>query len=205
MQNFKMEGIGTISGGEYDIVKIEGVGSCKGNIKANEISIEGVFDCNGDVETGLLYCEGVADFKSNIRAKKLVIEGVLSERSGGKIEAEEIVCDGAISTKGEVSADIINAEGCIEANEIVGDRIRINSRFTRGKILTLINRIQSKVKLIEATTIELRGVTAEVVNGNDITIGPKCNINTIDCSGVLFIDKTAKVNKITGNYTTREY
>jgi copper chaperone CopZ len=203
MQDFIIEGIGNISGGEFASLKVEGVGNCSNHIKAENIYIEGVFNCAGDVETGLLHCEGVADFKSNIRAKKIIVEGVLSEKDGDKIEAEEIICEGVIKTAGEISADILNAEGCIEAREIVGDQIRINSHYQMNRFMKIFNRKTSEVKLIEATTIELRGVTADTVNGRDITIGPYCNIDKIDCSGFLHIDKSSVVNTITGDYTVR--
>jgi cytoskeletal protein CcmA (bactofilin family) len=204
MKDFNLEGIGRISGGVYDTLNLEGVSSCSQNIKAEQIHIEGVFTCSGTVQAGLLYCEGVSDFKADIRAKKLVVEGVLNEKSGTKIEAEEISCDGVIRTGGEISADILKADGCVSANEIFGDRISIFTHYPINKIRRFFNAAKSDVKLIEATTIELSGVTAETVNGRDITIGPNCNIDRIDCSGTLFVDISSRVNTITGEYTRRD-
>lgn len=204
MQSFVMEGIGKISGGEFETLTVEGVGDCTNNIKADNIRIKGVFNCSGEVETRILYCEGVANFKSNIRAKKINVVGVLSDKDSTRIEAEEIICDGVIKTGGEISADIIKAEGCIEAKEIVGDQIFINSHYHSNRILNFLNRIKSEVRLIEATTIELSGVTADTVNGKDITIGPNCKIENIDCSGFLSININSYVKNITGNYTRRD-
>jgi len=203
MQNFILEGIGEIHGGEYDTISIEGVANCSNSIKANSIHVEGVFNCSGAVEAIDLYCEGVADFKSNIRAKRMTVEGVLSMKGDSKIEAEEIICEGVIKTNGEISTDIMRAEGCIVAKEIVGDQIRIYSHYKVNRFISLFNRFKSDVKLIEATTIELSGVKAESVNGRDITIGPNCKINNLDCSGVLSIDRTSEVGTITGEYTKR--
>lgn len=203
VREFNMEGVGTISGGDFDTLKIEGVGNCKNNIKAGNIHIEGIFNCSGEVEADYLYCEGVADFKANIRAKKMYVEGVFSEKKGMKIEAEEITCEGVIKTGGEISTDFLNAEGYIEADEIVGDCIKILSHHRIGLVF-LLNR-RSKVRLIEATTIELSGVRANTVNGKDITIGPNCQIENIDCSGILSIDSSSFVRNVTGDYTKREY
>lgn len=203
MKDFIMEGISKISGGEFDKVKIEGVGTCSNNIKAESIDVEGVFNCSGEIETGSLYIEGVANFKSHIRAKRINVEGVFNQDGLYKIEANEIVCEGVIKTKGEISADIINAEGCIEADEIVGDQIKICSHNPKHKIVNLFNRIRSKVRIIEATTIELYGVKANTVNGKDIIIGANCIIDNIDCSGTLYIDTTSSVRNVTGEYTTR--
>lgn len=204
MQNFNMEGIGTISGGEFDTITISGVGNCSNNIKAESIRIEGVFNCSGAIDAGVLFCKGVADFKSDIRAKKINVEGVLNEKGGTKIEAEEIICDGVIKTGGEISADVVRAKGCIEATEIVGDRITINTRYRINRFIKMFTKKHSDVKLIEATTIDLAGVNADQVNGKDITIGPECNIDNIECSGTLFIDGTSFVKNITGDYTRRD-
>jgi hypothetical protein len=201
MQDLKLEGIGSISGGEYDSVRVEGVGNCSGKIKANNINIEGVFNCSGEIEAGYLYCEGVSDFKSSIRVKKMNIEGVLNQKELSKIEAEEIVCEGVIKTFGEISADRLDAEGCISAREIVGDYIKINSHIRKSRFMKWITRFKSEVNLIEATTIDLSGVTADTVNGKDIIIGPNCRIENIDCSGILSIDSSSTVRNITGEYT----
>jgi len=203
MGDFIMEGIGKISGGEFESVKIEGVGNCSNNIKAVSINIEGVFNCSGEIDTGSLYCEGVANFKANIRAKKINVEGVFNLSKFAKIEASEIICEGVIKTGGEISTDILDAEGCIEADEIVGDKIRICSHNPRHKIIYLFNRFRSKVRVIEATTIELYGVKSHTVNGKDIMIGSNCIIENIDCSGTLYIDESSIVRNITGEYTRK--
>jgi hypothetical protein len=204
MRDFKIEGLGNISGGEFDTLHVEGVGNCSSNIKAKEIKIQGVFNCSGEIETDSLSCEGVANFKANIRAKKIYVEGVLSERRGTKIEAEQITCEGVIKTGGEISADVLNAEGCIDADEIVGDYIKILSHWHKNRLIMVLNKIRSKVRIIEATTIELSGVKAETVNGKDIKIGANCQIDNIDCSGILSIDPASFVGKITGEYTRRD-
>ncbi len=203
MRDFNLEGLGRINGGEYDNINLEGVSSCSDNIKAEKIHVEGVFTCSGEVEAGLLYCEGVSDFKANIRAKKLVVEGVFNGKDGMKIEAEEIICDGVIKSGGEIYADIMKADGCVSAKEIYGDQIRICTHYPINKIVKFFNTIKSDIKLIEATTIDISGVTADTLNGKDITIGPNCKVGTVDCSGTLYIDSSSIVNSITGNYTRR--
>lgn len=204
MKEFRIEGLGIISKGEFETLKIDGVSTCKNDMKAANIQISGVLNCTGAVDAGELYCKGIAEFKSNIRAVKMQVEGVVSNTGGSKIEAGEIICTGIITTKGEISADIINAEGCIEADEIVGDQIRIYSHYRTPKLIAFLNRVKSKARMIEATTIDLRGVSAKVVNGRDITIGPACHIEHLDCSGSLYIDESSVVRNITGEYSRRE-
>ncbi len=203
MNDFTLEGLGKISGGEYDNINLGGVSSCTDSIKAENIHIEGVFTCSGEIVAGRMHCAGVSDFKANIRAKNLIVEGVINVKAGTKIEAEEITCDGVIKSRGEISSDNFNAEGCVSAKEIVGDRIRIVTYHAVNRFRRFFNQTKSDVDLVEATTIELSGVTAENVNGSDITIGPYCKIKNIDCSGTLFIDSTSEVKNITGSYVMR--
>ncbi len=203
MQDFHIEGLGNIKGGEFNNIKVEGVGNCSGDIKADIVRVEGVFNCKGRLDANMLDCEGVADFQSDIRAKKIVVEGVLTTKKDRRIEAEEIICEGVIKGGGEVSADVIRAEGCIQADEIVGDNIYINSGYRPRFLARMFRRWRSDVRLIEATRIELRGVKAVSVNGKDVTIGPDCMIESIDCNGTLYIDRSSYVGKITGEYTMR--
>ncbi|HHV11131.1 MAG TPA: hypothetical protein GXX75_12715 [Clostridiales bacterium] len=205
MKGLKLEGVGRVSGGEYDSIKLQGVSSCSDNIKAEDIEIEGVFTCGGEVEAGRMYCQGVADFKSNIRAKKVIVSGVFNLKEGAKLEAAEISCEGVIRTGGEIYADLLRADGCITAREVYGDNITIETHFPVNRIVKLFKTTKSDIKLIEATTIKLSGVTADTVNGTDITIGPNCKINSIDCSGALYVDSSSTVENITGNYARREY
>lgn len=205
MNSFHFEGVGSMNGGEYDKITIEGVGSCSESIKAKDIRIEGVFNCSGEVEAEYFSCEGVGNFKSNIHAQKITCEGVITLKQESKLEGEEIYCEGVIKSNGEISADYLKAEGCIEAKEIVGDEIMIDSYSHIRGLFNFWKKRYSKIGLIEATKINLSGVTADNVNGNDIVIGPYCKIGNIDCNGTLSIDKSSSIGNITGHYTSREY
>lgn len=200
MHDYNMEGIGKISGGEFGLVTVDGVGTCTDDMKAETMRINGVFKCQGSLEAGFLQTDGTANVFSNIRAKKLVVEGVLTVRGDGKIEAGEIECDGVIKA-GEISADIIHADGFINAREIVGDRIVIKSMT--HKFVQFFTRRFSHIELIEATSIELHGVVAKTVNGQDVVIGPNCIIDNVDCSGTLTVHKNSCVKNMTGGYTMK--
>ncbi|MEG0702669.1 MAG: hypothetical protein RR449_03785 [Christensenella sp.] len=198
MQELNFYSKGTIGTGEYGAIKIDGVVSCTGDLKTTSIEINGVFKCHGKIETSILQCDGVAKFHSDISAAEVIVDGALKAT---RLNAEKIKCDGFITAAGEISADIVNANGCINAKEIVGDSITINSHFS--KFTTFFMRKTSAIALIEATVIELRGVTAQTVNGHNIIIGPYCHINNLDCSGTLSIDRKARVKNISGEYTVK--
>jgi hypothetical protein len=203
MQNLKIEGIGTINGGEYGYVGIEGIGKCAGDIHSETLSIEGVFNSTGSIRTGRLECEGVATVDGNVFAVDAEIDGILTLK-GGKLEATTILCDGVIKVNGQISADRIEADGVISANEIVGDNILIESPWHLFGIFTRGHCNRSRISLIEATTVSLVGVRAEQVSGKDVSIGRGCRVERVDCSGNLYISPNARVGSVSGTYTKRE-
>lgn len=206
MSNYSIDGLGSIQGGEFGELRVNGVGNNHGDIKAEKIYIEGVFKSTGNVEAEFIDVEGVGDINGNIRARKISIEGVINFQSNKKIETEQLYCEGFINSVGDLYADSIQATGCIKANGIYGDNIQINSyQFQVSglkKMLSKLNIVtsfnESKVNTIEATTINLSGVKATTVNGHDIVIGPGCTIDTVDCSGKLKVHETSHVGKILG-------
>lgn len=206
MRDYAIQGIGTMSGGEFNRLDVEGVGTNYGDIVAEKITIEGVFKSTGNINAQMIECEGVADFTGNIRTKHLLMEGVLNIKDLGKIEAEQITGEGCINAKSDINADCIKLRGCVNAKAIYGDQIEIDSKevnfSTFKKILQKINLSDkskaSNIEVVEATTINLTGVCAKEVNGHDIIIGPFCEIGKVDCTGTLKVHETAVVGTITG-------
>ena len=197
----KVDGVGTIQGGVYGELDINGVCTVEGDLKAESISINGVCTCNGNVETTKFDCDGVMTINGNLRTGTADIDGVVTV-NGNKIEADRIDCDGVLSVEGEISADVIDADGKLNAYEIVGDRIRIKSYWKKG-IVALLFKIGektsmkfSKIDLIEGTTIELRGVRAKAVNGHDVTIEKNCKIDSVDASGELRVHPSSQIGEV---------
>jgi cytoskeletal protein CcmA (bactofilin family) len=200
MHNLKIDGVGTIVGGEYASVTIDGMATCDGALIAERIDIDGMFTCKGTLKADEIKCDGMAKVRGNIKAGKIDADGMISVTGGRKIEADEIDCDGMIKIDGEISADRILADGCIDAEEITGDSIVIRSH--RHFFLPFLRASHSRIKLIEATTIELRGVVANSVNGKNVRIGRGCRIESVDCSGTLWISPMARVKNISGAHET---
>jgi len=207
----KIEGVGTFQGGVYGNLGIDGVCTINGDLEAESIVIKGVCTCNGNLSAKTFDCDGILTVEGNLRLGIADIDGVVTV-NGNKVEADRIDCDGVLSVEGEISADVIEADGKLNAEEIVGDRITIKSywkRGLRGLLLKLGDKGRgvrgvglgfgslkfSKIGLIEGTTVELRGVRARLVNGQDITIGKNCEIERVDASGVLNIHPSSRVGE----------
>jgi cytoskeletal protein CcmA (bactofilin family) len=191
--DIKVDGVSNIGGGDYETIDIDGVCNCHGDLKAKQLHIDGVFNCDGQVDTGLLDCEGTTNFKGDIRCEKANINGVLDIK--GRFEATTIVGEGVIHCLGEVSADLLDMEGWIMANEVVGERIVIRSKVKRWLSRWLTKK--ETIGLIEATTVELHGVRARQVNGHDVHIGKGCEIDQLSYSGTLRVDPGATVGSTT--------
>ncbi|MDR3270515.1 MAG: hypothetical protein LBT32_03230 [Peptococcaceae bacterium] len=202
----KIDGVVTIKGGVYDDLDIDGVCTVEGDLETQQLKINGVCTCHGSIAATDFSCDGVLTVHGNVCVTAIDIDGVVTI-NGGKLEADKIVCDGVLTTEGEISADVIKANGKISAREIVGDDVTIKSYWSNGftKLLFKITEKTgfrfSQIDLIEATTVDLRGVRAKVVNGRNVTIGKNCEIGRVDCSGQLKIDASAIVREITGEYT----
>jgi len=194
----KIEGVGTIKGGVYGELRVDGVCTIEGDLTAESLKINGVCSCSGDVTAKLFNCDGVLTVSGNLRAGVADIDGVCTV-NGSKVEADQIDCDGVLSVEGEISADIIEADGKINAYEIVGDRIRVKSYWKNHGPLRALFKIGEKfstIDLIEGTNIELRGVRAKSVSGQNVRIGKNCEIDRVDASGELNVHPSARVGVV---------
>lgn len=198
--------------GELEIngaVKVDGVAGVE------DLEVAGAFTVEGEtLESNRIECDGAVKVKGGITAKTIEVDGALTAK--GDIAADEIEVDGVLKAGGQISADKVHVEGCISAAEIVGDEVIIwNQHRSTGFTITVGrstvihmgsgdyygSATSSKLGLIEATTVALAGVEADTVNGTDVTIGPGCVIDHLDCNGILRIDPAAQVGNITGEYT----
>jgi len=205
----RIDGVGTIQGGKYDTLRIDGVVEINGDIEAESLKINGVCTCNGNLTAKVFDCDGVLNVKGNLRAGDANIDGVVTV-DGSKVEADRIDCDGVLSVEGEISADFIQADGKLNALEIVGDHITIKSYWrigVRGIFFKIGGKIGDKfvrnfrekfsvIGLIEGTTVDLRGVHAKSVSGHDVSIGKGCEIDSVSATGTLHIHPKAKVASV---------
>lgn len=211
-----------LDAGEADIC---GAVTVEGSAGIEKLSVDGALTVGPAPREGApalecsdVECDGAMKVKGAMTAKTVQVDGKLSVE-GPSLECDTLECDGTLTVNGQISADSVEVEGIITAQEIVGDRVCITSYAGKGFYFSMNgkrlvdikfggfthgsrrNGAGSQVGLIEATTIELEDVTADTVNGTDVTIGPGCIIEHLDCNGRLSIDPNAMVKNITGDYT----
>lgn len=213
----KIDGIGTLTGGEYDRVEVDGIAKLAGDLTVGIFEVDGVIKGSGTIHAKKFECDGVATLTGDISAESIHIDGTV-KLSGGKVEAESFRCDGCMTAEGEICADQVIVDGIIKAAEIYGDEVRICSKGKGGifpipnldidimgivKIKNTGNKhgsfTVSSVKTIEATTVEIKYTKAELVSGQFVTIGPGCVVKRVDCDEKLVIAETAVVEEIVGD------
>ena len=90
-ENARIDGIGSVAGGEYGVILVDGIGRIKGNITTENIKVDGMLKGKGCVETGELAVDGFARMFRDVRARKVTVDGLLKLRRASLL-AEEISC-----------------------------------------------------------------------------------------------------------------
>lgn len=217
MRDTKLEGIGSISGGEYNKVSIEGIGKVKGNIICQELTVQGIYKGNGSVQTEKFSCEGMARIFKNVKAQEIRIEGMLKVR-GAKLEASKISCEGILTSTGEISADEIGVEGICSVAKMYGEFIKVHtinmnhkiqiSKGVRALIAPYIGRTLSQerciIDVIECTHLEADYLEAKVIKAHTIKLGAGCKVDRIECDGLLEYDESCEIRKIVAEEVKKE-
>jgi len=214
MKKSVIEGIGTLYGGTYDELRVEGIGKLKGSTQAKSVVIEGIFKGKGSITADKFTCEGIARIFKNIKAKEARVDGVLKLRRAS-LEADSLYCDGIIVCNKEVSADKIVIDGLCSVARMYGDDIKlyynIDNKYKRfvsfkGKsALRLyfgreINLDYLIVDHIECTTLEAEKLHAKTVRARDVKLGKDCVVDYLECDGKLEVHPSCKIARSNKKY-----
>jgi cytoskeletal protein CcmA (bactofilin family) len=214
--DLKIHGQGSSSGGKFKTVSIMGEGridgdvDCKnikvygegkiyGSVKAtNTVSIKGQTLIKGDLEAGKIKIQGEIDVDGEIFADEAIITGNINIE--GNCNAEILTLEGGFKVGGLLNADIlkINLHWHCKVNEIGGSEITVK-KDGRLSFLGLKNMFspgghnELVADLIEGDDIYLENTHAKVVRGNNITLGPGCEIGIVEYKNNFKQDKEAEV------------
>jgi len=188
MGEYRCEGIGSVNGGTYDKLYVEGVFTAKGPIKANQISGEGVMNFSAlCVEEMTL--EGVTKVNGLLEAGSCNAEGVL--------KAGAITVSGNLYSDGVVNTGFLKADSATLLHNKKKEWPRPFARF-----LSLFNgqsakeEINAKIKKIEANILALQDYSVQSIIGQDITIGRGCIVDKVQANRRLRIHRSAIVQDL---------
>lgn len=208
-RNANIDGIGSITGGEYDVITIDGIGKVKGNVTCSRLVVDGMLKGKGRINAGSFECDGMSRNFRDIKAKTVKINGLLKLRRA-KLESDTINCDGIIVCNREISADEIYIDGVCSVARMYGDKITIKNRingiteskipykilpFVRAYLGREINLSYSIVDVIECTELFAENLKAKSIKAHNVTLGENCEVDKIECSGELKYSNSCNIGK----------
>lgn len=213
MRKETIEGIGTIHGGEYENIRIDGVGKSVGTVITQAIYVDGLFKSKGRLETNTLKINGFHRAFYNVRAKEVKIDGLLKLRRASLL-SDSISCFGVLVCTHEVNADQINIEGICSISKLYGDTINIkyhpdgnkriniprNLRFwMRSYFGREVSLDKSIVDFVEGTKVTATKTTFKTIRAQSVSLKDHCRVEKIYCDGEIELDKTCVVGQIISN------
>ncbi|MEH6904747.1 polymer-forming cytoskeletal protein [Neobacillus drentensis] len=207
-----LNGRGTVNN-DIECVELDcnGSGILNGNVISEKAKVNGHARFRGNIDSQNLKIDGSARIDKNLTAEKLKVSGKAT--IGGKVKCEEIKIQGTFTVGGDCEAEIFQAEsqftiggllnadevnlklfGACFAKEIGGQTITIKAKGSLvGNLLKSFFKPQLETELIEGDKIEIENTIAKIVRGNQVKIGPNCQIGLVEYTEECSIDKKAVV------------
>lgn len=213
-ERVSINGSGTISSSvECQVFDCNGSGKVKGDIIANKCKIAGGAKIEGDIHAKEVKVHGSSTIEGNLVSLNLEVQGSTKVKKG--LKGERVSVEGSIKVNGDFEAETADFEGSFEINgllnadsieiglhgrcfaqEIGGETIKVKKKsgMLLDKFIKAFNR-ELHTELIEGDTIHLEYTTSKIVRGNDVVIGPGCEIDLVEYKNDIKIDKNAKVKE----------
>ncbi len=196
MGEYRCEGIGSVNGGTYDKLYVEGIFTAKGPVKANQVSGEGIMKFSA-LSAETLTLEGVTKVNGLLEAGSCHSEGVL--------KAGAIIISGNLYAEGVVNTNSLQADSATllhnNEKESLRPLAKVRSFFSGRDVQDEKN---AKIRDIEANTLVIEDYSVQKITGKDITIGRGCIVDAVQADTKLRIHKTAMVKDL-GNSIAAEY
>lgn len=212
-QKVTIVGEGTV-GGDIDSVscKTQGTSRFAGNVKCETFHVSGTAEIEGKLQAEHMKVFGETKIGGSLLLKEARIRGSVEMDEG--LTAESIDLRGNVSVGEDCEAETFSAKGGFtiggllnagnievrlkypsHAKEIGGEKISIE----RDNLPFGLNKITKSgslsVDTVEGDDIYLEYVTAKIVRGNNVRIGPGCEINLVEYQTSFNADKKAIVKE----------
>lgn len=203
-----INGQSSAAGGKYNAVVINGEGKIEGDLDCINLKINGKCSMNGNVKADSVNVNGEASIKGDLEAEKAKIHGTID--IDGNLSVDKAEMYGIISVGGDCNAEIFKIKGTFtiegllnagklelslyessRAREIGGEKITVKrigglkGMIMSGKELT--------VETIEGDDVYLENTNAKIVRGNNIELGPGCEIELVEYKDSFKQDEKAEV------------
>lgn len=212
MRNETIDGIGSLSGGEYNEVTIDGIGKLKKPLTASKITVDGMFKSKAQITTDEIVIDGITRAFKDLKPKKYMSDGILKMRRC-KLHTDTLECEGIIVCNKEINADKVEINGLCSVNAIYGDNITIKSSPNSSQKAKITNVVRpfsklyfgrnldtdfSLVDIIECTHFEGHNIKCKVVRANSVKLTGNCEIKTLHCDGDIEAESTCIIGNVIG-------
>lgn len=194
-----IRGEGTIYGDiQSDVINIYGQGTFRNNVTAQKMKVMGQTDINGSVDADLVKVYGQLNVSKASKIKQIKIRGELdllnhlhgeridnkgSLKVNGNVTCDHFLSKGECKIDGLLSAEEINVKLLIATSritEIGGGKVSVNKHNFPYGLHFRDKKAHLVTTIVEADDIYLEYTTAKVVRGNNIKIGPGCDIDLVE-------------------------
>ncbi|MDM5329311.1 polymer-forming cytoskeletal protein [Neobacillus sp. CF12] len=195
--DFDCNGSGTINGNVVaDTAKVNGHGKIIGNFGGQSLTIDGTAGIIGNLIVEKLKVSGKANVSGKIKSDDIKIKGRLTV--GEDCESETFRAESQFTIGGLLNADLIDITifADCKAKEIGGQTILIKQKNSLLGFFKPFVRTQLETECIEGDKIEIESTKAGIVRGNQVVIGPDCEIEVVEYSGEFTMDDHSIVKDI---------
>lgn len=160
-------------------MNVFGSGEVRKNITGNEVKVTGTLNIGGSVKIKSAKIRGNVDVAGKVVLEDADIKGGLHVK--GDCEVESFKITGIFDINGLLNAGVIDASlkfATSQAKEIGGEKITI--RKNKSIFNFIHNQGELYADIIEGDDIYLEYTKANIVRGNNIEIGPNCEIELVE-------------------------
>ncbi|HKI45442.1 MAG TPA: polymer-forming cytoskeletal protein [Balneolales bacterium] len=202
--DLRINGVGSSAGGSFDTVQINGKGEINGDVECNDLQINGLSTINGNIKAETFKVSGKSDIRGDIKSDTVMIDGKIDITGG--VTATQVENRGMLGVAKDVSSEAFYSHGGFKiggllnadkiqiiiyapcsTTDIGGEEIDIRTGGASGLREFLGSFFSGwpletalSVETIEGDNIYLENTTAKVVRGNNIKIGPGCQIDVVE-------------------------
>lgn len=196
--DFTINGTGTVTGNiKGNEGKINGSGNIEGAIEFERFTIEGTGGIHGDARVNKMKISGKGKIDGSLKGEEIRIKGKATIE--GNCDAEEFKGEGGFVIGGLLNADVIDISiaGECRAEEIGGRTIKVKKGIFSflNNIFKSVYPVSLTTEIIEADEIDIEYTNARMIRGNNVTIGPGCEIDVVEYKGTFSQDPSAKITE----------
>ncbi|HDR4559927.1 cytoplasmic protein [Bacillus cereus] len=158
---------------------VYGDSEVQGNVNAEYIKVYGNTKINGDAHIEKIKVRGMIDIAGKFSGDFVDVKGALNVKED--IEVEELSLTGGLESDGLLNAENIEISLRYEGSkvrEIGGKKITVRKKSRFVPFISHAGNLQTSI--IEGDDVYLEHTIAEVVRGNNVTIGPGCEISVVE-------------------------